>query len=79
MINNLLNRIEEKLNNQRISEKDIVGVMDDPSETKTKIEVKVTYEEKQLIKSMAKLNHMNMSEFIRYVILTKYINNFIQR
>ncbi|WP_066679370.1 DUF6290 family protein [Clostridium septicum] len=43
-----------------------------------RIPVRVTEEEKELIKKMAKCQSLDVSNFIRWVILSKYKNEFIK-
>lgn len=40
--------------------------------------IRVTEEEKEAIAKLAKLQHMDTSAFIRWVILGKYMNEFIK-
>lgn len=75
--NNILNILENKLRIQELKEKEIINMNKDEN-NKDKIEVRVTKDEKEIIKSLARLNHMNVSEFIRYLTLNKYINEVIK-
>ena len=71
-----IERINDKIRRQELYEKDIISSV--VKSEKTKIEIRVTEEEKELIKSMARLNHMNVSEFIRYIALNKYLSEIMK-
>lgn len=77
-MDNLLEKIQNRLRSQEEQEQQIIKSKDIDKPTRTKIEIKFTEEEKEIIKSLARLNHMNTSEFIRYVILTKYSNELLK-
>lgn len=71
-----IERINEKIRFQELHEKDIINLA--TKTEKSKIEIRVTEEEKELIKSMARLNYMNVSEFIRYIVLNKYLSEIMK-
>ena len=71
-----IERLNDKIRRQELYEKDIINSMG--KSEKSKIEIRVTEEEKELIKSMARLNHMNVSEFIRYIVLNKYLSEIMK-
>lgn len=71
-----IERINDKIRRQELYEKDITNSV--AKSEKSKIEIRVTEEEKELIKSMARLNHMNVSEFIRYIVLNKYLSEIMK-
>jgi len=43
-----------------------------------RINWRVTEDEKELIKLMAQVQHMDVSEFLRQLVFNKYINEFIR-
>lgn len=43
-----------------------------------RINWRVTEEEKELIKLMAQVQHMDVSEFLRQLVFNRYINEFIR-
>ena len=43
-----------------------------------RIYIRVTETEKELIRKLAKCQLMDMSTFVRYVILSKYIDDFVK-
>lgn len=71
-----IERINDKIRRQELYEKDITNSV--AKSEKSKIEIRVTEVEKELIKSMARLNHMNVSEFIRYIVLNKYLSEIMK-
>lgn len=77
-MNNLKERLENKLRQQEQREQGIIKVKEIETPVKTKIEIKVTVDEKEIIKSLARLQHMNVSEFIRYLALTKYTDEVLK-
>lgn len=77
MYKEILEKIDRKLKIQGDIEADIRS-KDIEEEEKTKIEFRVTQTEKDIIKSMAKLKRMTVSQFIRYVLLDIYMNNVIK-
>lgn len=68
-INNQLRQQQEKL-----KPKDI----DDRQAFDSRINWRVTEEEKILIKDMAKLQHMDVSTFLRQLVFNWYINDYIK-
>lgn len=68
-INNQLKQQQEKL-----KPKDI----DDRQAFSERINWRVTEEEKILIKDMAKLQHMDVSTFLRQLVFNWYINDYIK-
>ena len=77
MQESILSILENKWRFQDLQEKEITQLNKDEN-NKEKIEVRVTKEEKEIIKSLARLKHMNVSQFVRYVILNKYIEEIIK-
>lgn len=43
-----------------------------------RIQIRVSEEEKEIIEKLAKINHLNTSNFIRWLIFKKYIDDFIK-
>ncbi|MFR2067555.1 plasmid mobilization protein [Clostridium sp.] len=43
-----------------------------------RIQIRVTKSEKEMIEKLAKIQYMNSSNFIRWLIFKKYINDFIK-
>lgn len=58
--------------------KDIVELKDDSDLRIKKVEVKLTIEEKELLKKIAKLKHKTMSDFVRELIFNQYLEDFIK-
>lgn len=58
--------------------KNIVELKDNEELRIKKVEVKLTIEEKELLKKVAKLKHKTMSDFIRDLIFNKYLDEFIK-
>lgn len=77
MQESILSILENKLRFQELQEKEITQLNKDEN-NKDKIEVRVTKEEKEIIKSLARLKHMNVSQFVRYVILNEYVEEIIK-
>ncbi|MVX62224.1 DUF1778 domain-containing protein [Clostridium chromiireducens] len=44
-----------------------------------RIYVRVTKDEKDMIKNLAKLQHRDVSNFIRWLALSKYLDDFIKQ
>lgn len=69
-INNQLKQQQEKLKPKEI--------IDDRQAFNERINWRVTEEEKNLIKDMAKLQHMDVSTFLRQLVFNWYINDYIK-
>ncbi|WP_040194743.1 DUF6290 family protein [Clostridium culturomicium] len=69
-INNQLKQQQEKLKPKEI--------IDDRQAFDSRINWRVTEEEKNLIKDMAKLQHMDVSTFLRQLVFNWYINDYIK-
>lgn len=76
-MNNILERVQSKLRIQE-TQQQIIREKEIDRPVKTKIEIKVTEEEKEIIKGLARLQHMNVSEFMRYLALTKYCDEVLK-
>ncbi|WP_404988444.1 DUF6290 family protein [Clostridium culturomicium] len=77
-MNNILERVQNKLRIQETQQQQIIREKEIDRPVKTKIEIKVTEEEKEIIKGLARLQHMNVSEFMRYLALTKYCDEVLK-
>lgn len=77
MYKDILERIDKKLRIQGQAENEISS-KEIEEEIKSKIEFRVTQNEKDIIKGMARLKHMTVSQFIRYVLLDIYMNSVIK-
>lgn len=77
-MSNLLEKIQNKLKIQEENQKQILKSKDIEKPLKTKIEIKVTQEEKEIIQGLARLQHMNVSEFMRYLALNKYCDEILK-
>ena len=69
-INNQLKQQQEKLKPKEI--------IDDRQAFNERINWRVTEEDKNLIKDMAKLQHMDVSTFLRQLVFNWYINDYIK-
>lgn len=74
----LRERLEEQLKIQEKQQQELIRIKEIEVPIKTKIEVRITEDEKEVIKSMARLNHMNVSEFVRYLVFNRYANELIK-
>lgn len=63
----ILYGIKEKINSAIINKRNI-----------DKIEISVSKEEKEIIEKLAKLHKLNTKDFIRWVVLNKFLNDFIK-
>lgn len=43
-----------------------------------RIQIRVSEEEKEIIEKLARINHLNISNFVRWLIFKKYIDDFIK-
>lgn len=43
-----------------------------------RIQIRVSEEEKEIIEKLSKINHLDTSNFIRWLIFKKYIDDFIK-
>ncbi|MGG7097093.1 hypothetical protein [Clostridium sardiniense] len=59
--------IKEKINSAIINKRNI-----------DKIEISVSKEEKEIIEKLAKLHKLDTKDFIRWVVLNKFLNDFIK-
>ncbi|GAA0070652.1 hypothetical protein UT300003_21760 [Clostridium sardiniense] len=59
--------IKEKINSAIINKRNI-----------DKIEIPVSKEEKEIIEKLAKLHKLDTKDFIRWVVLNKFLNDFIK-
>ncbi|MBY0756489.1 hypothetical protein K5V21_13625 [Clostridium sardiniense] len=59
--------IKEKINSAIINKRNI-----------DKIEISISKEEKEIIEKLAKLHKLNTKDFIRWVVLNKFLNDFIK-
>ncbi|MEG0051204.1 MAG: DUF6290 family protein [Terrisporobacter sp.] len=77
-LKNLCNILEEQLIGQekQIKEKEIE--FGEATSRSKRIEWRVSEEEKELIKLMAKLQRMDVSEFLRYIIFNKYSDELLK-
>lgn len=63
----ILYGIKEKINSAIINKRNI-----------DKIEIPVSKEEKEIIEKLAKLHKLDTKDFIRWVVLNKFLNDFIK-
>lgn len=63
----ILYGIKEKINSAIINKRNI-----------DKIELPVSKEEKEIIEKLAKLHKLDTKDFIRWVVLNKFLNDFIK-
>lgn len=63
----ILYGIKEKINSAIINKRNI-----------DKIEISISKEEKEIIEKLAKLHKLNTKDFIRWVVLNKFLNDFIK-
>lgn len=43
-----------------------------------RIQIRVSEEEKEIIEKLSKINHLDTSNFIRWLIFKKYVDDFIK-
>lgn len=43
-----------------------------------RIQIRVSEEEKEIIEKLSKINHLDTSNFIRWLVFKKYIDDFIK-
>lgn len=63
----MLYEIKEKINSVVLNKKNI-----------EKIEIPVSKEEKEIIEKLAKLHKVDTEEFIRWVVLNKFLDEFLK-
>lgn len=63
----MLYEIKEKINSVIINKRNI-----------EKIEIPVSREEKEIIEKLAKLHKLDTKGFIRWVVLNKFLNEFLK-
>lgn len=63
----ILYGIKEKINSVIINKRNI-----------DKIEISVSKEEKEIIEKLAKLHKVDTEEFIRWVVLNKFLDEFLK-
>ncbi len=63
----MLYEIKEKINSVIINKRNI-----------EKIEIPVSKEEKEIIGKLAKLHKLDTKDFIRWVVLNKFLNEFLK-
>ncbi|MGG7076890.1 hypothetical protein [Clostridium sardiniense] len=63
----MLYGIKEKINSVVLNKKNI-----------EKIEIPVSKEEKEIIEKLAKLHKVDTEEFIRWVVLNKFLDEFLK-
>lgn len=63
----ILYGIKEKINSSIMNKRNI-----------DKIEIPVSKEEKEIIEKLAKLHKLDTKDFIRWVVLNKFLNDFIK-
>jgi len=66
-VTTILYGIKEKINSAIINKRNI-----------DKIEIPVSKEEKEIIEKLAKLHKLDTKDFIRWVVLNKFLNDFIK-
>lgn len=77
---NTLDLVKQKINNQLKIQQDKLKPkeIEDRQAFNERINWRVTEEEKNLIKDMAKLQHMDVSTFLRQLVFNWYINDYIK-
>lgn len=58
--------------------KNIVHRKDDEDLRTERAYIRLTKEEKEMLKTLAKIRHQNVSDFVRLIIFDAYLNEFIK-
>lgn len=58
--------------------KNIVYRKDDEDLRNERVYIRLTKDEKEMLKNLAKIRHQNVSDFVRLVIFDTYLNEFIK-
>lgn len=58
--------------------KNIVYRKDDEDLRNERVYIRLTKDEKEMLKNLARIRHQNVSDFVRLVIFDTYLNEFIK-